>query len=105
MPCLWAVGGGTRETQNPHPRDCSTPQLSLRLWKSYLLSNSNPQTDSHTCPPPPRLLTLVTGVVPTLGGQAPTGGTRGPQMYGPAVLMVSNPSIILENKSWRSAPM
>lgn len=73
-------------------------------WKSYLLSNFNPQTDSHTSPLPPKVLTLVTGIVPTLGGQAPTGWTRSPQLYRPAILMVSNPCIILENKSWMSVP-
>lgn len=44
-------------------------------------------------------ISLVTGVVTTLGGQAPAGWTWGPQMYRPAILMVSNPYIILENKS------
>ena len=97
-------GGGTRGTQNPPPRHHSTPQSSLPLWKSYLLSNFNPQTDSHLSLPPLKLLTLVTGVVTTLGGQAPTGWTRGPQMYRPAVFMVSNPCSILQNRSWKSVP-
>lgn len=57
-----------------------------------------------TFPPPLKLLTLVTGVVTTLGGQAPAGWTRGPQMYRPAVFMVSNPCSILENNRWKSVP-
>lgn len=40
-------------------------------------------------------VSLVTGVVPTLRGQAPAGWTWGPQMYRPAVFMVSNPRSIL----------
>lgn len=74
-------------------------------WQSHLLSNFSPQAGSHISllpSPPPQLLTWITGVVPTLGGQAPAGRSRGPQMRRPAVFMVPKPGVILGNRSWRS---
>lgn len=76
----------------PHPRP---------PWQSHLLSNCSPQAGSHISTPPLQLLTWVTGVVSTLGGQAPAGRSRGPQMHRPAVFLVPKPGT-LENSGWKS---
>lgn len=96
--------GRGRGAQNPHPGHHPTPWASWPLGGPTCCLTSILRLTPTFPPPPPMLLTLITAVVPTLGGQAPAGWPWGPQMHRPTVLLVSNPGIILENKSWKSVP-